>query len=233
MKTKLNTVEEEATLLKNLVGNTDPKLTWDYIISDVKNRREASCERLKKDLMGRYENAELSDFGYFGEELVKEIESVFNPPDDLTGFKNGILLYGPPGCGKTYALNGLWKWLMGRDPSKCLLFSNYAEFMQRIREEFADGSYRESGSWWNIVTDTEIYKGMVILDDIGTSKFSDFELEKLYIILEKRISDCAPMVISTNLPLEKNEDLLGGRISSRLNFFTQIAFPNVDMRKAE
>jgi DNA replication protein DnaC len=57
----------------------------------------------------------------------------------------------------------------------------------------------------------------LILDDLGTEKTTDWALQTLFIIINRRYNAELPTVITSNLALALLADILGERIASRIN----------------
>ncbi|MGW8679583.1 ATP-binding protein [Streptomyces sp. NPDC055817] len=68
---------------------------------------------------------------------------------------------------------------------------------------------------------------LLLLDDLGTEKISEFTEEATYRILNERYNECRPLIITSNLPVDSRDregvkrgpdlhDQLGARITSRL-----------------
>ena len=62
---------------------------------------------------------------------------------------------------------------------------------------------------------------LLLVDDLGTEKISEFTEEATYRILNERYNECRPLIITSNLPVANPngpdlKDQLGQRITSRL-----------------
>ena len=58
--------------------------------------------------------------------------------------------------------------------------------------------------------------GVLILDDLGAHNFSEWTRNKLFSLINYRINNDLPMVITTNLHLVELQNILGERIISRI-----------------
>lgn len=66
---------------------------------------------------------------------------------------------------------------------------------------------------------------LLLLDDLGTEKISEWTEEATYRLLNERYNQCRPLIITSNLPTQNDngedlQDKLGGRIVSRLSQMT-------------
>lgn len=218
-------VEEEIVLTK---GSVDLALIKEY----VHEEREKAGEFAKSLISERYKDADIYSFGYLGDEVISALEEMFSSDE---GARRGIIFYGIPGSGKTHALSACINWLIERDPKKVLLFESYPKLIQKIRGEFIDGIYKKPWSVWSLLmNEGKRYPGIVFIDDLQINKMTDFEHEKLFMILDERTANLEPTIIATNISPDKFEEVFGDRIGSRmanLNF-RHIKFFNCDFRKA-
>jgi DNA replication protein DnaC len=75
------------------------------------------------------------------------------------------------------------------------------------------------------------FKGIIVFDDIGAEKVSDWTRERLYLIINKKYEDMIPMIFTSNCDLEILSARLGDRISSRIMGMTElIKVDGEDMR---
>lgn len=80
---------------------------------------------------------------------------------------------------------------------------------------------------------------LLLLDDLGTEKLSEFTEEATYRIVNHRYNESLPLLITTNLPISSNagpgQDLvsrLGDRLASRLaQTATIVSFDGPDLRR--
>jgi DNA replication protein DnaC len=73
---------------------------------------------------------------------------------------------------------------------------------------------------------------LLMLDDMGAEKSTEFSITTLYIILDRRIRDCRRTIITTNLSKEEIEKTFGARIASRLAGMENIKINMPDRRRA-
>lgn len=57
---------------------------------------------------------------------------------------------------------------------------------------------------------------LLLLDDLGAAKQTDWTEEITFRLTDRRYANCLPTIITTNLPLPKLRGILGDRVSSRL-----------------
>jgi len=72
---------------------------------------------------------------------------------------------------------------------------------------------------------------LLVLDDLGSEKSSEFSINTLYLILDRRNREMKKTIITTNLSLDEIEQSLGARIASRLSEMKIIKINMPDFRK--
>lgn len=152
-----------------------------------------------------------------------------------------IVLCGNTGCGKTHLavamirnafvndINRLLNIdLSGRSPIvKRIIFKPVPDLLLEIRQSFrADAQQSEEA-----IISKYCDAGLLILDDLGSEKTSEYSITTLYIIIDRRDRDLFPTIITTNLSQKEIEEKLGARIASRLSGMKNIKINMPDYRK--
>jgi len=98
-----------------------------------------------------------------------------------------------------------------------VLFVNCSELMERLRKaiNFTDDGLAE---YLHLIDTVPL----LILDDIGAERPSDWVRERFYNIINRRYNNLRPIIFTSNLSLDELEVNLGERIRSRVE---GIAFP--------
>lgn len=134
----------------------------------------------------------------------------------------GVFLTGGVGVGKTYkAVSYLKAWLAEheRDTHK---FINVCELLFNMHNEFGK------------TLDTPILKecmhtDILLLDDLGTEKFSEWATSQLYLLISYRHDNIKPTIVTSNLDLEEIYKM-NPRIASRLSSYTCVHVKGRDRR---
>jgi len=124
-------------------------------------------------------------------------------------FPNSLLMLGTKGTGRTMLAN-LIGWALFRR-TYAVQFWNEKELFDSIQ----DGMKADNGR------DQEILKhamqcDLLILDDIGVTKMTDYRADNFYRIINKRYEEAIPVIITSNLTRKEIADIYGARIESRL-----------------
>lgn len=143
----------------------------------------------------------------------------------------GILfLTGPFGTGKTHEAYGALRRIAEAGPERFELIALTAPDMYALMRP--GGS--EQGAEYEVKRLMRI--PLLLIDDLGTEKISEFTEEATYRILNERYNECRPLIITSNLPVANPngpdlKDQLGQRITSRLaQTTTVVAFGGNDRR---
>src|SRR5215472_5165156 len=117
--------------------------------------------------------------------------------------EGGMLLYGDCGTGKTHLAAAILKELILRKGARCL-FRGYSALLKQIqatysRQVVAD---EETGV---VLTEYSILQNVIqadvlVLDDLGAEKSSEWTLSLLYHVINERYNAQCITIITTNLP---------------------------------
>lgn len=103
-----------------------------------------------------------------------------------------ILLYGPPGTGKTHlaCAAGLHLKLAG---GWTVVYSNAADIVRTVRSSYDDDTLTEKAAFQKF-----IQPALLIMDEVGVGKDSDFSRETLHTVISKRYDARKPTIFITN-----------------------------------
>lgn len=124
--------------------------------------------------------------------------------------KGFLLIWGPPGIGKTYICSALLESILPRYRS----VRAYSErnLLRRIRSSFDQVA---TGDYLTVLHDL-IDDEVIIIDDLGSSGYTEWREEILFEAVDFRYENTAPTVITTNLSPSEISSTYGRRIYSRL-----------------
>lgn len=137
-------------------------------------------------------------------EMAKKYADRFQ---DMYKKNQGLLLYGPVGTGKSFTAACIGNYLLNN--AKPVIMTSFVKILQDIRENDREAEY------------ITILNGapLLIIDDLGTERETDYALEKVYNIIDSRVRANKPMIITSNLELNdmmECEDIRKKRIYDRI-----------------
>jgi DNA replication protein DnaC len=118
--------------------------------------------------------------------------------------KSGLMLNGPVGTGKTHAAwlaTAEWCAATGTYPwPGSVIFQRVTDLLDAFRPQDDRTQVR--------VRDCQA-ADLLVLDDLGAEKPSEWAAERLYMIIDERYVSCRPLIVTTNYP----ESRLAARLS--------------------
>jgi DNA replication protein DnaC len=139
-----------------------------------------------------------------------------------------LILSGNVGCGKTHLSVALLREFIiaGHANEKKVKFIPVIELLLELRRSFDSQQENE----FDIIKRYS-QLDLLLLDDLGSEKISDWTISSLYVLLNNRYNCCRPTIITTNLISEQIEQTIGSRIASRLAEGRIIQIDMPDYRK--
>ncbi|RJQ29448.1 MAG: AAA family ATPase [Peptococcaceae bacterium] len=129
-------------------------------------------------------------------------------------YTDGLIFTGQVGSGKTFLACCIANALL--EQKKELLFVVVPDLLDKIRSTFDGQRQGEADLTEQDITDAAREVPLLFLDDLGAHNYTEWTKNKLYSILNYRLNECLPTVITTNISLEDLEGYLGRRTTSRL-----------------
>ena len=120
----------------------------------------------------------------------------------------GILFTGPVGSGKTYLAASIANELI--EAQLQVLFLVVPDLLDELR-----ASYKSEVNEMDLL-DTARTIPILILDDLGAHNYTDWTRNRLYSIINFRMNELLPTIITSNLSLVEMEDYIGVRTTSRI-----------------
>lgn len=139
----------------------------------------------------------------------------------------GLLLMGPVGTGKSFFAGCIANALL--DQGERVLMTNFSRILNAMTAYHADKN--------EIVRNIVDYP-LLIIDDLGIERNSEFALEQVYNVIDSRYCKMKPLIVTTNLGLNEMKapdlDVAHQRIYSRiLEMCVPVYCGGEDKRKAE
>lgn len=138
-----------------------------------------------------------------------------------------MMLYGEPGVGKTYTMLALIRELLESRhyPRSSLRFINAAELDDGVEKEMI--RYKSSTHFIQSLQDDHF----LFIDDFGIERSKESAERNYYKLLDYRLANQKPTVISTNLKESEVLSIFGARIHSRLKQCINLHITDEDQRK--
>lgn len=141
--------------------------------------------------------------------------------------REGLYIWGEPGCGKTHVACAIAKNLLKNGID--VLFYNTGDLLEKIREGY--NKVFEDPEELGLFREVMEFKGVLILDDIASERDNEWAKERLYLIINKRWDDMLPTIFTSNCDMEILSARIGDRITSRIaGMTTRVLIPGSDKR---
>lgn len=127
--------------------------------------------------------------------------------DDFYKDGKGLLLYGGVGTGKTYIACMIANALI--DKGYPVLVTNFARILSTLQGTFDKQEYLDSLNQFKLL----------VIDDLGVERETSYAKEQVYNIIDSRYRAGLPMIITTNLTMQKmatESDLADKRVYDRI-----------------
>ncbi len=187
--------------------------------------KNAKIAHLKKKAMipARYMSAEL---GTGNSEIKAIVESYVENFSENKRNGWGLFLWGAIGAGKTHVACYLTNLIIAKYLIPTL-FCSFAEIAAQNRIAI-EKNESEKGLW-----EQSRKIELLILDDFGTERVTDWIKENVYLTINARYSNQLPTIITSNQSLEDIAETYPPQISSRIREMCKvISFRGNDRRKA-
>lgn len=206
------------------------------IVAEERERELAIQERKEKivrlleasGMRGIMRNMTFDSFSEQRRGKIYEVSKQY--VDDFTSKTNtGLIFFGKAGTGKTHLAVAIARFIIERKQIPVRV-ARIVELLADIRQTFNEhDGYR-------VESETELIRkftsvSLLVLDDLGAEKVSDWVREVLYRIIDERWLEQRPIIVTTNLNLKELEEKIGERIVSRIaGMCVQVEMQNRDYR---
>ncbi len=137
-----------------------------------------------------FENFQVNDKNLEAYETAKQYAKEF---EKYKKDGTGLLFTGSYGTGKTHLAAAICHELIRNDYQP--IFGTMISLLGNIKATYNDEYAKETEQQ---VLNKYIKCDLLIIDDLGKEKPTDWTLEKLYYVINSRYEDCKPIVITTN-----------------------------------
>ncbi len=161
------------------------------------------------------------------ESMKSNLEFTREYAEEFSEKSRGLLFIGKTGLGKTHLSTAIAKRVIQR---------GYDVVYDTAQNILSDFEYERFGRGYNSEnndskTDKYFECDLLIIDDLGTEMTNTFTLSTFYNLINTRINNGKPMLISTNLHPQDLRSRYDERITSRLfGSFDSVMFTGTDIR---
>lgn len=134
--------------------------------------------------------------------------------DEMEKKNQGILMYGSPGTGKTFAAACIANYLISR--GVYVIMTSFVKVLSMLDTD------HESEDW---LLDKLSKARLLIIDDLGAERSTEYALEKVYNIIDTRYREGKPMILTTNLTSKELSDTSDMRYYRIYDRVWEVCFP--------
>jgi len=126
-----------------------------------------------------------------------------------------LFIHGKAGVGKTVLACSLAKDYIRQNRN--VKFISYIGFIRTLQ-----GGFIRKEDVYGLADKVALYEGMLIIDDFGVSKTTEFVKDSVYGIINEREMSMLPMIITSNFDLNEIANMFDERISSRIKGMCEV-----------
>lgn len=208
----MTTTATDQTIQKDMTSSSPGKVTseerwrleWE---ADRQARQKAQAERMRDCLGKRFKKRRFETFTQPGnEEALEKCKDYIDNKTYETEDRNSLLLVGKPGTGKTHLAAAISNEII--DSGIPVMFDTFSGYLGRLQAEFASGQ--------RVLQDKMSTAPILVIDDIGKEKSTEWSRSVMFEVINKRYEDCLPVILTSNIYGRELEEYLGEALYSRL-----------------
>lgn len=134
--------------------------------------------------------------------------------DEMYRERQGLLFWGTVGTGKSYTAACIANELLERNIP--VVMTSFVKILQNIQ-----GNPEEEKVFMNRLNDARL----LIIDDLGTERNTDYALEKVYNIIDSRYRAGKPLILTTNMTVKEMQDTTDIRYKRIYDRIFEMCFP--------
>jgi len=136
-----------------------------------------------------------------------------------TPLRQGLLLRGNPGAGKTHLAVAILREIVWSDHHRSALFLNVPDWLNSLRESYGDGEPPPNPTGYDVA----------VLDDLGAEDLTQWGRDRIYSLVNHREQERLLLIVTTNCTWGELAGRIGGPTASRLRRLAQEV--HVDARR--
>lgn len=134
--------------------------------------------------------------------------------DEMYEQSQGMLFWGDVGTGKSYTAAAIANELMER--MNPVIMTSFVKLLQDMQ-----GFDTDNGSYMNRLNRAKL----LIIDDLGAERGSDYTLEKVYDIIDSRYRTGKPVIFTTNLTMQQMKECTDIRYNRIYDRIFEMCYP--------
>ena len=134
--------------------------------------------------------------------------------DEMLEKNQGLLFYGGVGTGKTYAAACIANYLLSR--RQLVVMTSFVKLLNSMQ------TFREDDS---VMLNRLNRAKLLIVDDLGAERGTDFALEKVYDVIDSRYRARLPVILTTNLSMEDMKEAVDIRYARIYDRIFELCYP--------
>jgi DNA replication protein DnaC len=183
-------------------------------MAQKKQEKQLEAARLPRSLRSAT-FANFKDDYYPGEHRAAMLKALAAAQKFTAGFaenpyEQGLLLAGEVGTGKTFLAACIANALLAEGVE--VLFLVVPDLLDSLRATFDDHNRGNEMDILDVARDIQL----LIMDDLGAHNYSDWVSGRLFSILNHRMNEQLPTIVTTNLTMAEIDTYIGARAASRL-----------------
>ena len=180
---------------------------------DAERRQRAFLERVERLKASGLQDRSLreytfvNDLGYNPE--IEKARIYVENWDEMKATSTGLLLWGDTGTGKSFIAGCVANALLEKGVP--VLMTNFARILNALTSLYNEDR--------NGYIDSLNEYSLLIIDDLGMERNSEFALEQVFNVIDSRYRSKKPLIVTTNLTLDElkySEDIAHRRIYGRI-----------------
>ncbi len=183
----------------------------------LQRQREADLGKLRalSDMSPKLRSCRFEDYKFTADNSAayRICRKYANSFDLMLAKNQGLLLWGGMGTGKTFSAACIANVLLGKGVS--VIMTSFVRLLGMSNGFDIDGDMLNSLN----------RAQLLIVDDLGAERSTDFALEKVYSIIDSRYSAGLPMILTTNLSLAEMQSTANLRYARVYERILEICYP--------